>query len=86
GLGERGGCAISVHQFGDVDYRPYFEQIEPIFWKYQGRPHWGKIHTLDAKRLAALYPRHWKDFHEVRRALDPRGRMMNKHLHQIFGA
>jgi FAD-linked oxidoreductase len=80
----RDGCAISVHQFGDIDYKPYFAEIEPIFWKYQGRPHWGKIHTLDAQRLSALYPRHWQDFHEVRRTLDPQGRMMNAHLKHIF--
>jgi FAD-linked oxidoreductase len=79
------GCSISVHQFGDLDYRAYFAEIEPIFAKYQGRPHWGKIHTLDAARLAALYPRHWKDFQEVRRALDPQGKMLNAHLKQIFG-
>ncbi len=80
------GCSISVHQFGDIDYKAYFAQIEPIFWKYQGRPHWGKIHTLDAPRLAALYPKHWQDFQEVRRTLDPQGRLLNPHLKQIFGA
>jgi FAD-linked oxidoreductase len=80
------GCCISVHQYGDIDYRAYFAEIEPIFWKYQGRPHWGKIHTLDAKRLAALYPRHWQDFHDVRKSLDPQGRLLNPHLKQIFGA
>ncbi|HEX7641242.1 MAG TPA: D-arabinono-1,4-lactone oxidase [Burkholderiaceae bacterium] len=81
----RDGCAISVHQFGSIDHRPYFAEIEPIFWKYQGRPHWGKIHTLDAARLASLYPR-WKDFQDVRRQLDPDGRMMNRHLQTIFGS
>lgn len=82
----RDGCSISVHQYGDTDHRAYFVEIEPIFWKYGGRPHWGKIHTLDAARLAALYPRHWRDFHTVRRSLDPQGRMLNPHLKHIFGA
>lgn len=81
----RDGCSISVHQFGDLDYKAYFAEIEPIFWKYEGRPHWGKIHTLDAKRLAPLYPRHWQDFQEVRKTLDPKGRMLNAHLKQLFG-
>ncbi len=81
----RDGVAISVHQFGDLDYKPYFAQIEPIFWKYQGRPHWGKIHTLGAQQLAALYPHHWQDFQEVRRQLDPEGRMLNDHLKNLFG-
>jgi FAD-linked oxidoreductase len=82
----RPGATISVHQFGDIDHKAYFNEIEPIFWKYEGRPHWGKLHTLDAKRLAALYPKHWKDFQEVRRDLDPQGKMLNAHLKTIFGA
>jgi FAD-linked oxidoreductase len=79
------GCSISVHQYGDIDYRPIFAEIEPIFWKYQGRPHWGKIHTLDAKRLAQVYPRHWQDFQEVRKSLDPKGKFLNAHLKNILG-
>jgi len=81
----RDGIAISVHQYGDLDYKAYFAQIEPIFWKYQGRPHWGKIHTLSARQLAGLYPRHWQDFKEVRQTLDPTGRMLNAHLISLFG-
>jgi FAD-linked oxidoreductase len=79
------GCSISVHQFGDVDFKAYFAEIEPIFWRYGGRPHWGKMHTLGARQLAALYPRHWKDFQEVRSTLDPQGRMLNAHLQTLFG-
>ena len=80
------GCSISVHQYGDLAYKAIFAEIEPIFWKYQGRPHWGKIHTLQAKQLAALYPRHWQDFQEVRLALDPDGTFMNPYLKQLFGS
>ncbi len=81
----RAGASISIHQFNDLDYRPYFNQIEPIFWKYEGRPHWGKLHTLDAPRLAERYP-HWQAFQEVRRQLDPSGRMLNAHLREVLGA
>jgi FAD-linked oxidoreductase len=81
---ERDGCTISIHQFADEDHRAYFAAIEPIFWKYDGRPHWGKLHTLEAPQLAALYP-HWNDFLAVREALDPDGRMLNAHLRAVFG-
>ncbi len=81
----RDGCSISIHQYADEDPRPYFTAIEPIFWKYDGRPHWGKLHSLDASRLAPLYPR-WRDFQEVRRALDPEGRLLNAHLRAVLGA
>ncbi|MFT7687929.1 MAG: FAD-linked oxidoreductase [Candidatus Azotimanducaceae bacterium] len=78
------GCSISIHQFGDVDYKKPFFEVEKVFWKYGGRPHWGKIHTLGAKQLAKLYPRHWQDFQEVRRELDPSGKLMNDHLKTLF--
>jgi FAD-linked oxidoreductase len=81
----RPGFSISIHQFQDEDWRPYFAAIEPIFWKFDGRPHWGKLHSLDAERLAPLYP-HWSDFAAVRRSLDPRGRLLNAHLSRILGA
>jgi FAD/FMN-containing dehydrogenase len=84
-FGARDGCSISIHQFHDLDYAPYFDAIEPIFWKYEGRPHWGKLHTLGSERLARLYPR-WSDFQAVRRELDPRGRMLNDHLRYVLGA
>ena len=82
---ERDGASISIHQSAALDHRPYFDAIEPIFWKYEGRPHWGKLHTLDAPRLAALYPR-FRDFLEVRRELDPEGRLLNAHLRTVLGA
>ncbi|MDG9929290.1 MULTISPECIES: D-arabinono-1,4-lactone oxidase [unclassified Pseudomonas] len=80
----RDSCAISVHQHYAMDHHNFFAAIEPIFWKYQGRPHWGKLHSLGARQLEALYPR-WKEFTEVRQALDPRGRFVNAHLAGIFG-
>ncbi|MWV16270.1 FAD-binding protein [Pseudomonas sp. L-22-4S-12] len=80
----RDSCAISVHQHYAMDHHNFFAAIEPIFWKYQGRPHWGKLHSLGARQLEALYPR-WKAFTEVRQALDPRGRFVNAHLAGLFG-
>ena len=79
----RDGCSISVHQYADEDHTAYFAAIEPIFWRYEGRPHWGKLHTLGAERLAALYPR-WRDFGELRRTLDPEGRLLNAHLRGVL--
>ena len=74
-----------MHQFADQpDWTNYLAALEPIFHKYQGRPHWGKWHSLKDKDLAALYP-HWDEFKEIRRTLDPNGRMLNPHLQQLFG-
>jgi FAD-linked oxidoreductase len=77
-------ASISIHRDARFDYRPYFDVIEPIFWKYGGRPHWGKVHSLKHEQLVKLYP-HFKDFLEMREALDPTGRMLNVHLRALFG-
>lgn len=81
----RDSAVISIHEFGDLDHRPYYSVIEPIFAKYQGRPHWGKMHTLTHKELSALYPKYWQDFQNIRRELDPTGKMLNTHLKEILG-
>ena len=36
--GDEDHAAISIHRKAEEDYRPYFDLIEPIFWKYGGRP------------------------------------------------
>lgn len=79
----RAGASISVHQYYKQDYQPLFKRVEPIFWKYQGRPHWGKLHTLTAKNLRVLYPR-FDDFLRIRRQLDPQGRFLNPHAQALF--
>jgi len=77
-------ASISIHRDARFDYRPYFDVMEPIFWKYGGRPHWGKVHSLKHDQLVKLYPR-FKEFLEMREALDPTGRMLNPHLRGLFG-
>lgn len=79
----RDSASISIHQYHAVDWRELFDLVEPIFWKHEGRPHWGKLHTLTARQLAPLYP-HWDDFQRVRRRLDPQGRMLNAHLRAVL--
>lgn len=71
--------SIAVHAYYREEHDFFFRVVEPIFRRHGGRPHWGKLHSLKARDLAALYPR-WKDAGEVRRALDPDGRMLNAYL------
>ncbi|NOX50471.1 MAG: FAD-binding protein [Gammaproteobacteria bacterium] len=82
--GHEDHAAISIHRAAQFAHNPYFDLIEPIFWKYGGRPHWGKVHSLDARALTKLYP-HFRDFQEIRASLDPTGRMLNPHLSKVFG-
>ena len=80
---QRDTCSIAVHRYFDEDFEPYFKTLEPIFRKYQGRPHWGKLNTLTANDFRAMYPR-WDDFIQVRRELDPQGRFLNPYLKSLF--
>lgn len=81
---QRESCSIAIHRYHEEDYKPYFDLIEPIFRKYEGRPHWGKLSTLKADDFAALYPK-WDDFLKLRAALDPQGKLLNPYLRSVFG-
>jgi FAD/FMN-containing dehydrogenase len=76
--------SVAVHAYYRDDFTFLYSLIEPIFRRYEGRPHWGKLHTLRGRQLAALYPR-WDDFLAVRQELDPEGRMLNPYLRGLFG-
>lgn len=81
---QRDSVTISVHQYHRMPYAELFAGVEAIFRRHEGRPHWGKLHTLGAAELSKLYPR-WEDFQSVRRRLDPSGKLLNAHLKRIFG-
>lgn len=81
---QRDSCSIAVHAAVGEPYDYLVREIAPVFRKFQGRPHWGKLHGHTAHDLPGLYPR-WKDFLEVRAHLDPKGRMLNPHLRTVFG-
>ncbi len=81
---QRASAYIAVHMYRGMPYEPYFRAVEEIFQRYEGRPHWGKLHTLDATTLAARYPR-WNDFLRTRAALDPQGAFLNPNRRRLFG-
>jgi FAD-linked oxidoreductase len=81
-----GGPRISVAVHADYrdDHHALFAAVEPIFRRAGGRPHWGKMHALDATELASRYPR-FDDFVDVRRQWDPEGRFLNPYTESLFG-
>lgn len=80
----RDSVAISVHQNASLPYQDYFDDIEPILRAHDGRPHWGKKHSLQGAGLASLYPR-WADFMKLRRALDPHGVFLTEAMARLLG-
>ena len=80
----RATVTISAHQSADRPYRPYFDDVEAVFRNHGGRPHWGKLHQMNAKQLAPLYPK-WDAFQRVRARLDPKGVFLNPFLRRVLG-
>ncbi|MFH7766655.1 D-arabinono-1,4-lactone oxidase [Acinetobacter sp. BSP-28] len=80
---QRDSVSISIHQFYKQDYHAIFDLVEPILQKYQGRPHWGKLHSMSAASLCDLYPK-WDEFMALRQQLDPQQKWLNPYLKQLF--
>ena len=81
----RDSAYIAVHRYWRTDPRPYFDAVEQIMLRHGGRPHWGKLHSLEAEQLRERYPR-FDDFIALRDRLDPKRVFGNRHLERILGA
>ena len=75
---------IAVHRYWREDPTEYFEAVEQIMLDHGGRPHWGKMHTLDAGILRDRYPR-FDDFVALRDRLDPDRMFRNSYLDRVLG-
>jgi L-gulono-1,4-lactone dehydrogenase len=75
---------IAVHRYWREDPTEYFEAVEHIMLAHGGRPHWGKMHTMDAAHLRERYPR-FGDFVALRERLDPDRMFRNRHLDRVLG-
>jgi L-gulono-1,4-lactone dehydrogenase len=75
---------IAAHLYKGTPHQGYFTAVERIMTSYDGRPHWGKIHTRDAEYLAAAYPR-FGEFTALRDRLDPERMFGNDYLRRVLG-
>lgn len=76
---QRPTVTLSVHQGAELPEETFFAACEEVFLAFSGRPHWGKLHYLDAAQLAGLYPK-WEDWWRVQGEWDPSGTFLNKTL------
>lgn len=82
---DRESAYIAVHMFRGTPYHSYFTAAERVFTAYEGRPHWGKVHTRDAEYFAEVYPR-FGEFTALRDRLDPDRRFQNDYLRRVLGS
>ncbi len=81
---QRDSFYLAFHTHRRADHAAYFALMEPILRAHEGRPHWGKVHTLAADDLAVLYPR-FGDFVAMRDRLDPDRVFANAYLRTVLG-
>lgn len=75
---------LAVHRYWRADHTDYFAAVEEVMLAHGGRPHWAKLHTLDAAALRARYPR-FDDFTALRDRLDPTRMFTNAYLDRVLG-
>jgi FAD/FMN-containing dehydrogenase len=80
----RDTVTISIHEDAAHDAGALFCDCEDVFRAFDGRPHWGKLHSRAAADLAPAYER-WDHFWRLRAELDPDGRFLNDHLRRVGG-
>ncbi len=81
----RDSVYLAFHVNAQTDHREYFAQVEHLLRGYDGRPHWGKLHTRTVEDLAGAYPR-WQDFQAMRNRLDPERLFTNAYLDRVLGS
>jgi FAD-linked oxidoreductase len=79
----RDSAYIACHVYYKKPYQAYFQALENIFKAYEGRPHWGKIHTLEFDELEKRYPR-FNDFLQHRQQQDPHQLFLSPYLQKLF--
>jgi L-gulonolactone oxidase len=80
----RDSAYIAAHVPAQTDPGPWFAALERIAGEAGGRPHWGKLHGLDAAALRQRYPR-FAEFTALRDRLDPTGVLANGYLDRVLG-
>lgn len=80
----RDSAYIACHVYHKKEWEPFFREMETIFLAHGGRPHWGKIHFLQAGQLAERYPL-FETFRQFRSEHDPEGIFLNGYLRELLG-
>lgn len=81
---QRDSFYLAFHTHRAAEHRAYFALMEPVLRAAEGRPHWGKLHTLDSTALASSYPR-FTDVLALRDRLDPDRVFANDYLRRVLG-
>nr|WP_088069699.1 D-arabinono-1,4-lactone oxidase [Gottfriedia luciferensis] len=79
----RDSAYIAIHMYKGMPHHEYFKRIEEILQSYNGRPHWGKMHTMNREKLLNLYPL-LPNFLNMRKEIDKNNIFVNAYLTKLF--
>lgn len=80
----RDSAYLAVHVHRGRPYEAYFGAVEKAMLALDGRPHWGKLHTLDAAALRERHPG-FAELTALRDRLDPERRFANAYRERVLG-
>jgi FAD-linked oxidoreductase len=81
---DRDSAVVAFHQYHRMPHERWFAICEDVLGAAGGRPHWGKMHRLDATALRERYPR-YGDFVALRDEVDPTRLFTNPYLERVLG-
>ena len=77
-------CYVGAYTYSENFAQPYFKGFERAMKSLDGRPHWGKRHSLTTAEAQQVYPM-FNRFNEIRKELDPTGLFANPFIRGLFG-
>lgn len=80
----RDSAYLAFHVPASVNHEPYFRLVARVLDAYGARPHWGKLHEMDAELLRTRYPR-FDEFVRLRQEVDPSGVFSNGYIDRVLG-
>ena len=81
---DRDSAVVAFHQYHRMPHERWFGICEDVLGAVGGRPHWGKMHRLDASGMRERYPR-FGEFVALREELDPTRMFANAYLDRVLG-
>ncbi len=81
---DRDSAVVAFHQYHRMPHERWFGICEDVLGSVGGRPHWGKMHRLEATGMRERYPR-FGDFVALRDELDPNRVFTNPYLERVLG-
>lgn len=69
----------------DVRYHQVYKDFQKLLYPLDGRPHWGKCHSMNYEKISLLYKDNFLKFTAVKKRLDPFNIFSNAYTDRILG-